>query len=90
MHSNLRTTALVLFALIPQRPAHAAVSKLVQYLLVGPRRIRFRNTQEAAWAFLALWDYARIHEAEAARFKADLMRPSESEMPFPWRKSLWE
>jgi len=45
--------------------------RLVRWFLQGRGgEARFRNTQEAAWALMALWDYARIMEREPPDFEA--------------------
>jgi alpha-2-macroglobulin len=70
MHSNDRTTAMVLLALLAAKPEHPMVPRLVRWFLLGRKQARFRNTQEAAWALLALWDYARIREKVVPDFEA--------------------
>jgi hypothetical protein len=70
MHSSDRTTAMVLLALLQARPEHAMVPRLVRWFLLGRKQARFRNTQEAAWALLGLWDYARLREREVPDFEA--------------------
>ncbi|MFH2005032.1 MAG: MG2 domain-containing protein [bacterium] len=70
MHSNDRTTAMVLLALINARPRHVMILRLVRWFLQGRKQARFRNTQEAAWAVMALWDYARILEKVVPDFEA--------------------
>jgi hypothetical protein len=70
MHSSDRTTAMVLLALLQARPDHAMVPRLTRWFLLGRKQARFRNTQEAAWALLALWDYARLREREVPDFEA--------------------
>jgi len=62
MHSDTRSTAMLLVALLRAAPRHPAVRRLVRWLMEGRKQARFRNTQEAAWAVMALWDYARIIE----------------------------
>jgi uncharacterized protein YfaS (alpha-2-macroglobulin family) len=70
MHSNDRTTAMVLLALLQARPRHVMVPRLVRWFLLGRKQARYRNTQEAAWALMSLWDYARIREQEKPDFEA--------------------
>ena len=70
MHSNDRTTAMVLVSLLEAQPSHPMVPRLVRWFLLGRKQARFRNTQEAAWALMALWDYARILEKEVPNFEA--------------------
>ena len=70
MHSNDRTTAMVLLSLLEAEPAHPMIPRLVAWFLQGRQTARFRNTQEAAWALMALWDYARIIEKDVPDFEA--------------------
>ena len=100
-HSNTRTTAMVLLALLQARPKHVMIPRLVRWFIMGKKSARFRNTQEAAWALLALWDYARIVEKEKPSFEAvsgwgrdgwcrprsGAARPPQSGSPFPSRPS---
>ena len=72
MHSNDRTTAMVLLALLNARPKHVMIGRLVRWFLQGRRQARFRNTQEAAWAVMAMWDYARILEKAVPDFEAGI------------------
>lgn len=68
--SDGRSDAIVLMALLRADPRHAIVPKLAAGLL--ERRIggTWRNTQENAYALVALADYARIYEAELPDFQA--------------------
>ena len=70
MHSNDRTSAMVLLALLSARPDHPMVPRLVRWFLLGRKKARFRNTQEAAWALLGFWDYARLRETVKPDFQA--------------------
>ncbi len=70
MHSSDRSTAMVLLALLQAQPEHPMVPRLTRWFLLGRKQARFRNTQEAAWALLALWDYARVREREVPDFEA--------------------
>lgn len=72
MHSNDRTTAMVLLALLNAKPKHVMILRLVRWFLQGRKQARFRNTQEAAWAVMAMWDYARILEKEVPDFEAGI------------------
>jgi hypothetical protein len=69
-HSDGRSDAILLMALLRVDPDHPIVTKLARGLL--ERRIggAWRNTQENAYALVALADYARIHEAEVPDFSA--------------------
>ena len=70
MHSDDRTSAMVLLALLQAKPAHPMIPRLVRWFLLGRKQAAFRNTQEAAWALMAFWDYARILEKEVPDFEA--------------------
>lgn len=72
MHSDDRTSAMVLHALLLSKPDHPMLTRLVRWFLVGRKQARFRNTQEAAWALLAMWDFAEIREKEVPDFEAGL------------------
>jgi hypothetical protein len=67
--SDTRTTAIVLQTLADLAPEHAYVAKIARHL-VGVRKGtgRFRNTQEAAFALMALVEVVRVKEAEAPDF----------------------
>ena len=70
MHSNDRTSAMVLLALLAARPDHPMIPRLVRWFMLGRKQARFRNTQEAAWALLGFWDYARLREKVVPDFQA--------------------
>jgi len=72
MHSDDRTTAMVLSALLRAKPAHPLITKLVRWFLQGRKQARFRNTQEAAWALMAFWDFAEIREKQVPDFEAGI------------------
>jgi uncharacterized protein YfaS (alpha-2-macroglobulin family) len=72
MHSNDRTSAMVLHALLLSNPEHPMLTRLVRWFLVGRKQARFRNTQEAAWALLAMWDFAEIREKDVPDFEAGI------------------
>lgn len=69
-HSDGRSDAIVLAALLRARPDAAVIEKLARGLL--ERRIggKWRNTQENAYALVALAEYARAREAEVPDFVA--------------------
>jgi uncharacterized protein YfaS (alpha-2-macroglobulin family) len=62
-HSQNRSDAMTLRALLQARPDHPVVSKLVRGLLDARQGGRWRNTQENAYALLAVLEYARRFEA---------------------------
>jgi alpha-2-macroglobulin len=68
--SDGRSDAIVLMALLRAEPDHPVVVKLARGLL--ERRIggAWRNTQENAYALVALTDYARAYESETPDFTA--------------------
>jgi hypothetical protein len=68
--SPVRTHALVLRALVALEPRHAHVEKLASGLLAARVKGRYRTTQEAGWALLALRDYQQAREAEKVDLKA--------------------
>ncbi len=69
-HSDGRSDAIVLSALLQTAPEHALVPKLARGLL--ERRVggAWRNTQENAYALLALAEYVKIYEKEEPDFVA--------------------
>jgi alpha-2-macroglobulin len=66
--SGPRTEAMVLLALLRAAPADRRVEKLTRGLLELRHAGAVRNTQERAYALLALAEYARRFEAEAPAF----------------------
>jgi uncharacterized protein YfaS (alpha-2-macroglobulin family) len=66
--SSTRSSALVLIAMLRATPEHPLASKLTRGLLEARRGGRWANTQENAFALLALADYAAVYEAEEPRF----------------------
>jgi uncharacterized protein YfaS (alpha-2-macroglobulin family) len=72
MDSSVRTSALVLRALIAAKPSHPLAAKLAMGLLADRRGGTWRSTQETAWALLALDDYRRAQEKVAPDFDANV------------------
>ncbi|MBA3548776.1 MAG: hypothetical protein H0T76_20025 [Nannocystis sp.] len=68
--SDGRSDAIVLMALLRVQPGHPIVAKLARGLLERRRGGAWRNTQENAYALVALVDYARVYEAELPDFDA--------------------
>jgi uncharacterized protein YfaS (alpha-2-macroglobulin family) len=66
--SDIRSSAILLIAMLRSDPNHPLVSKLTRGLLESRRGGRWSNTQENAYALLALADYAAIYEADAPDF----------------------
>ena len=69
-HSDTRSTAIVLQALLALEPTHPYVPRIARHLLEARRGGGYANTQEAAFALMALSDYARIREPAAPDFTA--------------------
>ena len=70
LHSNRRSDAVVLEALISDQPDNTLISKVVRGLLAQRRRGRWRNTQENAFVLLALRKYFATYEKKAPNFVA--------------------
>ena len=66
--SDIRSSAIVLIAMLRTDPMHPLVSKLTRGLLESRRGGRWSNTQENAYALLALANYAGIYEADTPDF----------------------
>ncbi len=71
-HSNTRTTALILHALVESQPENAIFPKLVRWLLEARRKGCWRTTQENLYVVDALAAYFRAYEKEEPRFTAEL------------------
>jgi alpha-2-macroglobulin len=69
-HSQNRSDAIALRVLMQGRPEHPIVPKLVRGLLEARKGGRWRNTQENAYALLAVLEYARRFEAARPDFTA--------------------
>jgi hypothetical protein len=70
-HSPARSDALVLWALLRVRPEHPAVPKLVRGLIERRGARAWRNTQENAYALLALAAYGKRFEATEPQLHLD-------------------
>ncbi|HEX6766671.1 MAG TPA: hypothetical protein VF103_14355, partial [Polyangiaceae bacterium] len=70
MDSPARTSAIVLYAFLANEPKHALVTPLVRGLLAVRRGGTYRNTQENAFALLALDAYRRVRETKLPSFTA--------------------
>jgi len=71
-HSNVRSTAMVLQALLEAQPEHPLIEKLTAYLLEARKNGRWHNTQETVYALLALHGYYRAREKEPPDFIAQV------------------
>lgn len=70
MDSDVRTNALALMSLRRAQPGAAVVDKLARGLLERRRSGRWLNTQDNAFAVLALMDYFHEQEKDEPRFTA--------------------
>ena len=70
LHSNRRTDALLLDALIGDNPQGDLIPKLVNGLLAHRTRGRWGNTQENVFVLLALDRYFKTYEAQEPNFVA--------------------
>jgi len=70
MDSSTRTTAMVLRTLLASRKNHALAERLTRSLLDAREKGTWRNTQESAYALLALDGYRRAQESENPDFTA--------------------
>ncbi len=68
--SPLKLQALVLSALLTEKPDHALAGKLVAELLLRREGGTWRTTQESAFALLAIDQYWKTQEKESPRFEA--------------------
>lgn len=72
--STARTSAIVLQALVDLEPDHPYVGKLTRYLLSARQSDgQFRNTQEAAFALMAMSEVARVRERDEPDFTARVL-----------------
>ncbi|MBI4748407.1 MAG: hypothetical protein HY774_07940 [Acidobacteria bacterium] len=72
LHSNRRTDAIVLGALLVVKPESDLIPKLVRGLLAHKTQGRWANTQENAFVLLALDRYVSMHETVTPDFVARL------------------
>ncbi|HEX6040571.1 alpha-2-macroglobulin family protein [Longimicrobium sp.] len=70
LHSERRTDAIVLEALLRADPQSELVTKTVRGLLGHRTRGRWSNTQENGWVLLALDRYFRVYEGQTPEFVA--------------------
>ncbi|MEZ4454551.1 MAG: MG2 domain-containing protein [Nannocystaceae bacterium] len=69
-HSDGRSDAIVLMALLRVRPDHPIVPKLARGLMDRRSGGAWRNTQENAYALVALADYVEVYEKTTPDFLA--------------------
>jgi hypothetical protein len=72
LHSNRRTDAIILDALIADQPESDLIPKVVNGLLAHRTRGRWRNTQENVFVLLALDRYFNTFEAQTPDFVANI------------------
>lgn len=73
MRSRVRDTALALDVLLEVDPDHHLVSKMARWLMEARREDgTWGNTQNDAWALLAMTDYLRVREAEEPDFVGEV------------------
>ena len=72
MHSNDRTDAIVLGALVEVQPKHALVSKLIRGLMDARLRGRWSTTQANAWALVTARRYFDVFEKATPNFATQL------------------
>lgn len=68
--SDVRTTALVLMTLVDGEPEHPFVTKIARFLQTAQKGGRYRSTQEAAFALMAITELVHAREREAPGFDA--------------------
>ena len=67
--SDTRTSALFMMALLETTPDDPLVSKLARGLMAAQQGGRWSNTQENAYAMIAMARYAAVYEAETPEFE---------------------
>lgn len=72
MHSDERTDAIVLHALMVVSPKDSMIDKVVRGLVRSRAHGHWGSTQGNAYALLALSEYYRLYETETPDFKAGL------------------
>jgi len=68
--SNVRTTAIVLQALLEVRGQFAYAPRIVKWLLLARRNGRWENTQDNVFVFSALTSYFKLYEKTVPDFTA--------------------
>jgi uncharacterized protein YfaS (alpha-2-macroglobulin family) len=71
-HSNVRTTALILQALLETKGEFANAEKIIKWLVTERKIGRWRSTQENIYVFDAFNTYFRIYEKEKPNFMATI------------------
>ena len=71
-HSDTRSTAMVLDALLGADPNHPLVDKMVKYLIQARKNGRWNNTQETVYALLAMHRFYKVREKAVPDFLAKI------------------
>ena len=69
-HSNVRTTALILQAMIETKGEFANAEKIIKWLVNERKGGRWRSTQENIYVFDALNTYFKVYEKQTPKFMA--------------------
>jgi hypothetical protein len=85
LESPTRSTAALLQAVLAIDPKSTLAPKLARGLVRSRTGASYRNTQEDAWALLALEDYRRLVEAEPPNFGANVFFANERVSEFAFR-----
>ena len=85
LESPARSTAILLQAVLAIDPKLPVAPKLARGLVRLRTGASYRNTQEDAWALLALEDYRRLVEAEPPNFGAHVFFADERVAEFSFR-----
>lgn len=75
--SNVRSTSIVLGTLVRGGQDEEIVKRMVRWLMQARKGGRWNDTQENAWALMALVDFYRKYEAETPDFVATLTAGNE-------------
>lgn len=76
--SNVRSTAIVMDSLVRGGQDEEIVKRMVRWLMNARKNSRWNDTQENAWALMALVDFYRKYEAETPDFVATLKAGNET------------
>jgi hypothetical protein len=71
-HSNTRTTALILQALVETQPENSLIPKVVRWLIDRQKNTCWRTTQENWYVVDALATYFKVYEKEEPNFTAEV------------------
>lgn len=76
--SNVRSTAIVLGTLVRGGQDEEIVKRMVRWMMQAQKGGRWNDTQENAWALMALVDFYRKYEAETPDFVGTLKAGNET------------